>query len=285
MSRIVIPLDGSELAESAIAWSAPVARALGDSVHLVAVHPLDEELWEFAGIDASAPLARVRESLSQYLDEVARREDLAGLEVTHQVAAGEVVPKIHEAASDAGTRLVALTTRGRGGMREEGGAGSVSMRLIRMLAAPLLVVPPRGIAPGIRGMLAALDGSDDAARSLPLARDLRSALGVPLHLVEVVNVDQGWGLLEAEHAALTGARVRRAREELAATAQEGEVTSVEQGPVLDGLLDYARDHDLQLIVMATHGRSGRARLDLGSTADAMVRASDRPLLLTPIREQ
>jgi nucleotide-binding universal stress UspA family protein len=62
-----------------------------------------------------------------------------------------------------------------------------------------------------------------------------------------------------------------------------ERAEVRRGKVVDTILEYAAETGCQLIVLATHGRSGRVRMDLGSTADAVLRAADRPVLVVPAR--
>jgi nucleotide-binding universal stress UspA family protein len=56
-------------------------------------------------------------------------------------------------------------------------------------------------------------------------------------------------------------------------------TRVEQGPAADTIIDYAHQHPIDLIVMATHGRSGLRRWVYGSVADKVLRGADLPVLL------
>jgi nucleotide-binding universal stress UspA family protein len=49
--------------------------------------------------------------------------------------------------------------------------------------------------------------------------------------------------------------------------------------VASGILDYARDHAVDLIALTTHGRGGASRVLLGSTADKIVRGATMPVLV------
>jgi nucleotide-binding universal stress UspA family protein len=51
------------------------------------------------------------------------------------------------------------------------------------------------------------------------------------------------------------------------------------------ILDTARDGDVDMIVMGTHGRRGLARAVIGSVADKFVRHSDVPVVLVPIKSE
>jgi nucleotide-binding universal stress UspA family protein len=56
-------------------------------------------------------------------------------------------------------------------------------------------------------------------------------------------------------------------------------TAVIGGQPAPAILEYARDHAIDLIALATHGRSGAARILLGSIADKTLRGATMPILL------
>ena len=56
-------------------------------------------------------------------------------------------------------------------------------------------------------------------------------------------------------------------------------TALGEGPVAEAIIDHAADSDSDLIAMCTHGRTGLARWALGSVADRVLRAGDKPILL------
>ena len=60
-------------------------------------------------------------------------------------------------------------------------------------------------------------------------------------------------------------------------------TAVEIGLIAETIIDYARQHSVDLIVMATHGRSGVQRWVYGSVADKVLRGADLPVLLVRAR--
>lgn len=138
-------------------------------------------------------------------------------------------------------------------------------------------------------IVVALDGSELAERALGPAEELARRLDVPLHLVRVA--DTTWlrfGANEAalEYAALGGelaeeeaqaqqyldtVRTRLAGRGLTATAE------VRRGFAGRELVAVAGPNDL--LVMASHGRTGPARLLLGSVAEEVTRRAAAPVLL------
>jgi nucleotide-binding universal stress UspA family protein len=134
-----------------------------------------------------------------------------------------------------------------------------------------------------RRILIPLDGSKTAETAIPEA--VQMALGGPYTLL----------LLRVAHARiLPGAdvvgdwveAVREAEHYLASVRKDLEKkrigpieTYVWQGPAAPAIIDMARVHKADLIVMTSHGRSGIARVALGSVAEAVIRGSRLPILL------
>ena len=138
-------------------------------------------------------------------------------------------------------------------------------------------------------IVVALDGSELAERALASGEELARRLGAPLHLVRVADTTLlRFGANEAalEYAALGGelaeeeAEARRylepLRERLAAQGLTV-TTEVRRGLAGRELVAAAGPGDL--LVMTTHGRTGPARLLLGSVAEEVTRRATAPVLL------
>lgn len=138
-------------------------------------------------------------------------------------------------------------------------------------------------------IVVALDGSTLSERGLAAAEELARRLDVPLHLVRVADVTRlRFGANEAAAAYATlgqemNDEEREAGTYLEATRQrlaERGITAtgeVRSGFAARELVEVARPTDL--LVVATHGRSGPARWLLGSVAEEVVRRAAAPVLL------
>jgi nucleotide-binding universal stress UspA family protein len=116
-----------------------------------------------------------------------------------------------------------------------------------------------------------LDGSDLAETALSHAVELGRNLQATLMLVHIY--DQRSSSAEAGRRYLEFVCETRVR---GAVAVE---SVVRKGPVVEALLHAAKKHQVDLIVMATHGRSGLQRVVYGSVAEQVLRSSDTPVLL------
>ena len=131
------------------------------------------------------------------------------------------------------------------------------------------------------------DGSDPARPAVEMALDLAETHDATLHVLYIVDqpttvsgvgegvssLDDLLDALEERGQQATKAVVEQARErEIATTA------AVRRGNPHDDILSYAEDHDIDVIVMGTHGRTGVKRALLGSVTENVVRHSEIPVL-------
>src|SRR5262245_2705723 len=119
-----------------------------------------------------------------------------------------------------------------------------------------------------------LDGSDLAQTALPHALDLCKGLGATLVLLHVRDARQG--SLEASRRFLD-----YARRQLAKSGVPIEVI-VREGPVAEMIVRAADEEKIDVIAMATHGRSGLQRVVYGSVAEQVLRSSAKPVLLVRV---
>ena len=139
-----------------------------------------------------------------------------------------------------------------------------------------------------------LDGSELAETALPHAEELARLTGAPLHLVRVVDLSHSaaygaYGMYAAGPDAMTAAEAETAQEYLdrlqQALSGRGATATAEvlRGLTARTLVAAARPGDV--IVMATHGRTGLPRWFLGSVAEEVVRHTPVPLLLVRVQPQ
>ncbi|MCC6625980.1 MAG: universal stress protein [Chloroflexi bacterium] len=286
IQTILVPLDGSPLAESILPAVQRIAHLSGAALRLVHVAEPPH------GQPAAA--AAHEQEIRQYLDAVAQRLTAAGLSVTIEVLAGDPAESIIQAGQ--GVELIAMGTHGRSGIGRWV-YGSVADKVLRGASAPVLLVRARaeGPVPGEspRAIVVPLDGSELAEHALPLASMLGQEASVPLVLVQSIywselgvagGFPDGYGTLMSAEIAIEAAEAG-AKEYLAEIVAKLAAQGVTAQPIIslvpatDAILDAVDQHGAGLIVMTTHGRGGLGRFVYGSVADRVLRAASVPVLL------
>jgi len=142
MKRIVLPLDGSPVAESVLPVVADLARAGGGSVRLLRVMPLPNNCVDADGrvvAYADQEMERLEAEGLDYLRTVETR--LGGLTIESRVRFGDPLDEIIKEADDFDADLIAVTTAGRSGLGRAV-LGSVAERVFRKAATPVLLYRP-----------------------------------------------------------------------------------------------------------------------------------------------
>ena len=292
-SSILVPLDGSPLAEQAIPIALAIAERARSKVKLVLVHhPL---LMEPGPGYTKIELA-MQKADREYLRSVAARaRERLGRALSSAVLQGSIAQTLARYVRELGTDLVVMTTHGRGGIRRAW-LGSVTDQLIRTSEVPILVVQPSERKAGEPSLgpaeiLVPLDGSPLAEAVLEPAAALARLWDGEMSLVQVVRpvvlTSEPALPFPAGYAAqATDMRresaqdyIRDVAERLRESGVKASGVAVVGGGIADTLLNLARPERIGLLAVATHGRGGLRRLALGSVADKLVRAAEVPVLV------
>jgi len=127
----------------------------------------------------------------------------------------------------------------------------------------------------MKKILLPLDGSDCSEAAIPVAKALAEALGGTIVLVTVGNLPESAAMEREEKQALSQMLARAEREH--GLRAEAKIDLI--GNAAEGILRIAEETGADIIVMATHGRSGLSELAQGSVASEVVRDGRKPVLL------
>jgi nucleotide-binding universal stress UspA family protein len=308
MTVVLAPVDGSTRALHAVPWAAKLAGPDGTVILLRVVPPQPdyaESLFSFVGAEE-----RVREIQNAWtrtakadMDEAEALLSGSGVTVEQMVAEGEPDEEIVAAAARRGVQMIAMASHGRGAV---GRAifGSVADRVARTAAVPVLILrpPDEDVVPSVAvsRIVVPLDGSEIAARALPVASELAEHLAAPVHVIRAVDAalslpmasgvfgagpvvdanvtDQIWEEAEAEARSTVTAAVSQLQ-------SEGVDAS---GGIVIGSPFFAISEAIEpgdLLTLTSHGRGGVRRWLLGSVAEKLVREAKAPVMLVPAVER
>jgi nucleotide-binding universal stress UspA family protein len=288
-NTILVPLDGSTLAEQSLPCAQALARAGGSRLVLLSAIAPTETWLEAAGVyTPDRHLQEEADAAKRYLDSVSARLP-SDLVAVAEVAWGKAAEVISEAAEKHDSPLIVMTSHGRSGIPRMV-MGSVANEVLRTATQPVLVVraseEARQDCP-LSPIVVALDGSSFSEQALPYAEDLAARLDAEIVLVRAVEPPAAIYAAEAiPSAAPYLAEVeeeakRYVRKHAYALAEKGLRTrfASHTGYPADAIVDVSKDVGAGLLVLTTHARAGIARWMLGSTTDAVLRNAPCPCLV------
>ena len=292
--RFLVPLDGSRLAESVLPVVQQVASRFHAQVtllHIVEQHPP-------AVIHGEPHLTGIGQAQA-YLEEIAVSLRSSGILVeihVHQEKEDNVAHSIVQHFQELNADLVIMCTHGHGGLRELIFGSKAQQALQQGTQSILLLFPGEddSILPfKLQRILVPLDGTAAHEQALPMAITIARTFDVELHLVLVVPTlatlsgDQAVSglLLPSTTRALLDLSQQDAADYLeqaiARCYAEGVVARAEvlRGDIVPEVLGLAERLNVDLIVLASHGRTGLDALFTGSVASRIAGKRIRPLLL------
>jgi nucleotide-binding universal stress UspA family protein len=283
-SRILVPLDGSRLAEQILPFARFFATPLNLAVDLFTV-------IESASNHPSWSPARAR----GYLEGVREKYFSSGVSTNFHVETGEAATVIIERYRNDPHCLIAMATHGMSGLRRWL-MGSVTSKVVQHAANPLLIIRPTEkadpvIPASLRTIIVPLDGSALAEKALPTVIGLAKPLKLEVQLVRAYTPAAETYIIADGVIAQSTAQFNQNLKAEVETYLEGKVQALRAeglenvtatavlGDAASEIIDFARRTENNLVAMSTHGRSGVGRWLLGSVAEKVVQHSQDPVLL------
>ncbi len=273
---ILVPMDGSSNAETAVAPALFLARKLGAPVHFI--HVVDPDVFE-GDIDIES----ARATFADYARERASVE--VGDDVAHEVivVAGSAANEVIDHSESA--QAVVLASHGRGGL-SAALFGSVADKIVRGAKVPTLVIPIEcKAALGSGPVLIGVDGSEKAETGLSVGRALAERIGAKVARVRAYSIPPPVGVEFVAYPVDLSASMKDATEEyLKSTALPGEELFAVMAPPVDAIAEAADRIDAGLVVLTSHGKGFARRIAMGSVTDRAVHTLKRPILVVPVSD-
>ncbi len=312
--RILVPLDGSPLAEQALPVAARVARAFGGIITLLHVVDVSQAYVSYGALQpliTQDAIERGLERGKKYLDSLLSHSYLAGVSLQKQVILGYPAVVILSSLDEQAIDLVVMSSHGYTGVKHWI-LGSTAEKVIHHTPAPVLVLhegtPLRShLHPDGTPFVRALVPLDTSARSqdaIAPAAALVAALSAPgqgeLYLTQIITLPVE--ISEREKDALFQ-DVRQNLQAICESTRQGLVANLGSDLHLALTWSISLDSDIaagivkiaehggegaegsgvgasDLIALTTHGYTGIRKWTMGSIAERVLHATKLPLLLT-----
>lgn len=291
--RILVPLDGSNLAESVLPHVVTIAQAFDAQIVLLRVmerrdNEKDEETlsplrWQLRKSEAEA-----------YLDAVHERLRGIGLQVEKVILEGDAAERIVTFTHEQEVDLLVLSSHGRSGLSKWNINSVVQKVILRAYVPTLIVRAYRAVPEDLEGLryrklMAPLDGSQRAEYVLSLATSLAHSQDAQLLLAHVVKKPE-----IARRAPLTGEEQELVERLVAINRKEGQAymadlesrLSADVHPrllvgesIAASLHRLVRQEEVGLVLLSAHGYSGEAQWPYGSVTLNFIAYGATPLLI------
>ncbi len=296
--RLLVPLDGSKLAEAILPITLYMAEKFGAEILLF--HAIEQDAPDTVHGEPHLSVAAEAEA---YLEEIAARLARPNVGVTKHVhtaiVRSEIARSILDHAIEHQADLVMLCAHGHGGWRDRF-VGNIAQQVISRGTTPVVCLnhEESDISSEYvcRNILLPLDGTPHHEPALPVAVEITRAFDATLRLINVVPTRStlsaeraGAGMLlpstmsqilelsQRESIDYLHGKLRElGAEGIKATAQ------VVRGEIAAEILDAAKRTNADLVVLATHGRSSMDAFWSGSVTPKVLAQSQAPVLLVRV---
>ena len=294
--KILVPLDGSELAEIALPYAEELASRLKTEAALLQVVPRAYHVYSAYGAVAQVPytdeeMEPLKASAEDYLKGVADGLKNKGITTRTEVRVGAAADEIIKLADETNTGVVTMSTHGRTGI-SRWALGSVADKVARGTKQPVALIRAKGAHPDVREKdildkaVVPLDGSKESEAVIPYIEELASKLEIEVTLFHMLapnyyiysetQLKQIESLRASAKDYIERVAAQLKQKGIVAMAKFSEVTP---GAEAKEIIKLADETQADVVAMSTHGRSGIGRWAFGSVADRVLHEGNTPLLL------
>lgn len=273
MKKIIVPVDFSLYSENALRTAAMFAKQ--QNAALIVVHML-----ELSNAIASVPNSYVQEESVYYFKiaekkfkEFLDREYLSDVKITPIIKHYKIFAELNDLALAEEADLIIMGSLGASGFKEAF-IGSNTEKVVRTSEVPVLVVKGLPVPTMFKNAVYACSFSDNDIVPYKKARKLLATLDCTLKLL-YVNTPYGEFLTTRQQKEKVVQFLEKSK---TTDIVMEEVVFVDDLSVEDGILEYAKEHNSDVIVMGTHGRKGLAHFFNGSISEDIANHAKKPVL-------
>lgn len=279
--KVLVPLDGSGLAERAIPYAKNFAKTKGSEIILLTV--------------STTSTGQLDRPMKAYLELNTKELQSQGIKTSTAIAHGNVADEIIKFADINKIDLIIISTHGHSGIKRWV-LGSVALKVLYGTCIPVFLIKSRAhkiASVEFKKILLPLDGSPFSEASIPYVKDLAKGTGGEIILLRVneppaLPADRSPAIKPSweEYRDILIAEIQRQTDEylegIRANLEKSGIKVKSQatlGKATEGILQVAQKEDINLIAMTTQGRTGVSRWVYGSVASRIVEESLQPVLL------
>lgn len=270
MNKILVPTDFSEQAENALKVAAMLARKHDAEIYLLHMMEIPMQQTDPINAHSDIPEALFFMKLAhKKFEDLLESDFLEGLIVHETVKADITFNEIKDACKEYGVDLIVMGSHGASGLKEMF-VGSNAEKVVRTSEVPVLVIKNKHTTFDISNFVFASDFKNDNKETYSQAVNFAKSVGAKIHLLMVNTVNN----FITSHDAKT--RINDFISEQ--TFENYTITVHNDTSIEQGVLNFSKDIDADLIGISTHGRQGIAHFFNSSVSEDLVNHAKRPVI-------
>jgi|UniRef100_UPI00404A798A nucleotide-binding universal stress UspA family protein len=270
MKKILVPTDFSKEAENALKVAAQLAKKHGSEIYLL--HMLELPLQEVDALSSHSALPEAMFFMKlahKKFEDMLAKDYLEGIDVTEIVKNHQAFSGVTDAARENGIDIIVMGSHGASGFKEMF-IGSNAEKVVRTSNVPVLVIKNEHDNFKVNDFVFASDFKKDNKETYKQATDFAKAFGAKIHLL-MVNT--------ANNFTTTAESKKRITEFIKDyDFQDYTMNIYNDESVEQGILNFSRSINADLIGISTHGRQGIAHFFNGSISEDIVNHAKRPVI-------
>lgn len=271
--NILIPTDFSEVSYLAIEMAQVLERKIPVQIHMLHVLQVNDSDSDYLEGYSDAELDNKKSNALGKMDELKSR----GAKFEAHVRIGKLTDQINQATAELGADLVLMGTKGSEGFMELI-SGSEAQHVARHLRVPVLTIRPGTPMLDLKNILLVADFElFGKGIQIGTIKKLAKAFDSTIHLLQILTED------EEKYANEIIAQMKFFAEEH--QLEKYETHLYRDRKVADGVRNFNREAEMDLVCIRTHGRKGINHLLFGSIAERLVNHCIKPLLTFQLEKQ
>jgi nucleotide-binding universal stress UspA family protein len=286
-NKIIVPLDGSELAEVVLPFVEEDIGRTGSELILISVK---ETIDNRSPRMIQAYLEKIAETTKINAEKYQKNPGGEPINVKWEILTGNPAEAIVAFADKEDDSRLIMATHGESGFTRWA-LGSVADKVSSVTKRPITLIRAKGSRPAVheRGffnkILATFDGSRESEITLPLVEELAQSMEADvtlLHIFKLESLAINYGAIKEAESLKTSAKdyLEKLTGSMQKKGLNAKYVMIEaRGDVADEINNYTTQNYIDLVVMATHGLSGPSRWVLGSVTNKVLREGNTPIML------
>jgi len=270
MKKILVPTDFSEHAENALKVAAELAKKHNSEIYLM--HMLELPLQEVDALNSQSVLPEAiffMKLAHKQFEKVMSQDYLEGITIHETVKSDISFSEINEACKENKIDLIIMGSHGSSGLREVF-IGSNAEKVVRNSDVPVLVIKNKHNDFEIKNFVFASDFKKDNKETYKQAVDFAKSFEANVHLL-MVNT--------ANNFTTTTASKKRIKDFIKNVDFNNYTINIYNDETVEqGILNFSKDIDADIIGVSTHGRQGIAHFFNGSISEDLVNHAKRPVI-------